>query len=86
MSQSQDLPVTFSSFVVSIAQSALMNLGEVSDPESGATARNLPLARNAIELLAMLREKTQGNLDNEEKQLVEAVFGELGQKYEDASR
>lgn len=82
----QDMPVSFSSFVVSIAQSALMGLGEVKDPTGGGVQPNLAVARDSLDLLAMLREKTKGNLDDEEKQLLDAVIGELGSKFEAATK
>jgi len=77
----RDLPVDFSSFIVSLASSAMLYLGEARDPQTGATAEpNLPLARNMIDALAMLQEKTKGNLDNEEDRLLSAVLDELKSK------
>ncbi len=80
-SADHDLPVTFSSFVVSLAQSALVHLGEVNDPSTGASAANLALARNTIDLIGMLQEKTKGNLDDEEAKLVETVLYDLRSKF-----
>ena len=58
-----DLPRTdFTTFVLSLSHSALMHLGEAPNPESGRVEKNLPLARQTIDLVAMLDEKTKGNL------------------------
>lgn len=76
----RDLPIDFNSFVVSLASSAMLHLGETPHPETGKVAANLPLARNTIDVLAMLQEKTQGNLDEEEGKLLGAVIDELRSK------
>ncbi len=73
----RQLPVSFSSFVISLAQSAMMHLGEVPDPATGQPAVDLPLARNTIDLIGLLKQKTEGNLDAEEQRLVETVLYEL---------
>lgn len=69
-------PVTFSSFVVSLATSAMGHLGEGPEAEL-----NLPLAKHTIDLLGVLFEKTKGNLDDEEARLVEAVLYETRMRY-----
>ena len=73
--------VTFSAFALSLASSALVHLGEVPDPESGQTTRNLNVAKHNIDILSMLRDKTSGNLDADEMRLIEAVLYELRLKY-----
>jgi len=72
--------VSFSSFVVSLATSAMTHLGE--GPKGDV---NLPLARQTIDLLGVLQEKTEGNLDDEERQLLETVLHETRTKYLDRS-
>jgi hypothetical protein len=69
-------PVTFSSFVVSLATSAMGHLGEGPEAEL-----NLPLAKHTIDLLGVLFEKTKGNLDDEEARLIEAVLYETRMRY-----
>lgn len=69
-------PVTFSSFVVSLATSAMRHLGEGPEAEL-----DLPLAKHTIDLLSVLHDKTRGNLDEEEARLVEAVLYETRMKY-----
>ena len=73
--------VTFSTFVLSIASTALVHLGEVPEPESGEMREDLLAAKHNIDVLAMLKEKTEGNLDAEEERLVEGVLYELRMKY-----
>ena len=78
----QPMPVvTFSAFVLSIASSALVHLGEVPDPESGETGQNLDVAKHNIDILSMLREKSAGNLDADEMRLIDSVLYELRLKY-----
>lgn len=77
----REIPVTFPSFVVSLASSALVNLGEIPHPTTGERLLDLPLARHNIDLLGMLKEKTKGNLDNEESQLLDSVLYDLRMKF-----
>jgi len=79
-----DMPlpqVTFSTFVMSLACSALVQLGEVPEPETGAMGVNLPVAKHTIDILSMLKEKTAGGLDADESKLLEGLLYELRMKY-----
>ena len=69
--------------MLSLGTSALYHLGVVGDPETGAKAPapNLPLARQTIDTLEMLQEKTRGNLDAEEAQLLEGLLYELRMRF-----
>ena len=73
--------VTFSTFVLSLASSALVHLGEVPNPETGGTTRNEALARNAIDVLTMLDDKTRNGLTPEESNLMRDVLYELRMKF-----
>lgn len=73
--------VDFSSFVLSLATSAMVNMGEIADPATGKKVESLEGARHMIELLSMLQEKTQGNLSAEESRLLEGVLYELRMKF-----
>lgn len=73
--------VTFSTFVLSLASSALSQLGEVPNPETGQMEENIELARHTIDVLTMLREKTTACLDDEEKRLLEGLLYEVRMKY-----
>lgn len=78
--------VNFSSFVISLASSALVHLGDAPDPATGERAADLPLARHSIDLLGMMEEKTRGNLDDEEAKLLASVLDELRGKFVEAAR
>ena len=73
--------VTFSTFILSLASTALVQLGEVPNPESGRVEHNLALGKHTIDVLDMLRSKTQASLDNEEKRLIDGILYELRMKY-----
>ena len=73
--------VTFSTFVLSLASSALVHLGEVPDPESGQTRANHELARHTIDVLAMLKDKTARCLEPDEAKLINDVLYELRIKF-----
>lgn len=81
----RELPVSFSSFLVSLASSAMMHLGEAPDPVTRETRIDLALARNTIDLLGLLKDKTQGNLDDEEAKLLETLLYELRAKFVEKS-
>ncbi len=73
--------ITFSTFILSLASSTLVQLGEVPNPSSGVIAANLQLAKHAIDTLAMLEEKTRKGLTDDEKQLLQSLLYELKMKY-----
>lgn len=73
--------VTFSAFIMSLASSALVGLGEVPDPATGASMRDLELARHNIDALDMLAQKTAGNLNGDEERLLSSVICELRLKF-----
>lgn len=80
--QSGPMPqVTFSTFILSLASSALMQLGEVPNPETGKIEEDLSMARHTIDVLDMLRAKTQACLDPEEKRLLEGLLYEVHMKF-----
>jgi hypothetical protein len=64
------LTVTFASFVVGLATSAMSAMGE--GPSTSEV--DLQLARNTIDVLAVLKEKTEGNLDTDEVKLLDAIL------------
>lgn len=73
--------VTFTTFVLSLASSGLVQLGEVPDPSTGDTGENLLMAKHTIDVLSMLRDKTAGCLDEDERKVLEALLYELRMKY-----
>ncbi|EHJ48303.1 protein of unknown function DUF1844 [Solidesulfovibrio carbinoliphilus subsp. oakridgensis] len=74
-------PASFITFILSLAQSAMVLMGEAPEPESGAYIRNLPQAKHTIDILAMLDCKTRGNLGQEEREVLETLLCELRLAY-----
>lgn len=66
--------VTFSAFIMSLNTSALYHLGEIADPATGKTVVDFGLARHAIDTLAMMQEKTKGNLTSDEQELLKNIL------------
>jgi hypothetical protein len=73
--------VNFSTFIFSLNTSALVHLGEIPEFGSGEIKKDLTLAQHTIDTLAMLREKTAGNLVEDEKGLLEHVLYDLRMRY-----
>jgi hypothetical protein len=73
--------ITFASLLFSLSTSALIQLGEIQDPMSKQTAKNLPLAKQTIDLIGMLKEKTKGNLTSDEEKLMENMLYDLKLRY-----
>jgi len=79
--------VDFGTFVISLGTSALYHMGMVPDPETGKPAEpNLPVARQTIDTVEMLQNKTQGNLDDEESALIKNLLTELRMRYLEATK
>ncbi len=80
--------VSFASFVVSLSTTVLYHFGDIPDPVTNKTERNLPAAKQTIDILGMLQRKTTGNLDEGEKALLDSALFELRMRYvkESASR
>jgi hypothetical protein len=77
----QPFQIDFSTFIMSLTSSAFYHLGDIADPETGKTETNLPAVQQTIDMLIMLREKTQGNLTEEEAKLLEQLIYELQMKF-----
>lgn len=81
-----ELPkLDFTTFVVSLRQSASVHLGDAPGPDGG-TERDLELAYQDIELLALLHEKTKGNLTGEEERILDEAIDEMRERYEEVSK
>ena len=87
MSDQQSEPeLSFTAFVLSLASTAAIHFGDLADPVSGERAEpNLEGARQMIEILGLLEQKTRGNLTAEERQVLEQVLYELRLRFVDAS-
>jgi hypothetical protein len=78
--------LSFTAFVVSLASSAAIHFGDLPDPNTGQPAEvNLEGAAQMIDILALLEEKTRGNLTLEERQVLEQVLYELRLRFVEAS-
>lgn len=69
--------IDFTTFVISLGSSAFVHLGEVPHPESQVAAPNLVLAKQTIDILGMLQEKTRGNLAPEEEKVLQTLLSDL---------
>ena len=84
--QPSEPELSFTAFVLSLASTAAIHFGDLADPVSGEQAElNLEGARQMIEILGLLEQKTRGNLTAEERQILEQVLYELRLRFVDAS-
>lgn len=77
-------PADFTTFLLSMSTTALFNLGEIKNPETGESEKNLTLAKHTIDLIAVLKEKTSGNLTDDESKLLDDILSSLRLKYVNA--
>jgi len=73
--------VTFSNFVLSLSTTVLYHFGDFPDPATNKAEKNLTAAKQTIDMLNMLKNKTVGNLDNNEKELLDGILYELMMRY-----
>lgn len=73
--------LTFSTFVFSLNSSALVHLGAINDPSSNKNLRDLALAKQTIDILGILEEKTRGNLTEDEANLLKNILHDLRMMY-----
>ena len=73
--------VTFMAFIMSLNTSALFHLGEIADPQTGEKMIDFSLARHAIDTLVLLREKTKGNLDSDESEMLKNVLYDVKMRF-----
>jgi len=76
--------INFSTFIISLSTQALMHLGEIPNPLSGKSETDIPVAKQMIDIVGMLQEKTRSNLDAGEERLIEDVLFDLRMKYVEA--
>lgn len=83
-SKERDIPIpeiNFATFILSLSSSAMLHFGDIEDPVSGKKERNLTIAKQTIDMIDMLREKTKGNLTKDEEGLMENILYELKLRY-----
>lgn len=73
--------VNFVNFVLSLSTTAMYHFGDFPDPVSQKAERNLAAAKQTIDILGLLRSKTEGNLDDNEKSLMDGILFELRMRY-----
>ena len=85
--ETPDPGITFSGFILSLATTAAVHFGDIADPHTGDKATpNLQAAQQMIDLIAMLQEKTKGNLIEPEARLVDDLLYELRVRYVQAQQ
>jgi Domain of unknown function (DUF1844) len=86
-SERNELPaIDFATFVLSLSHSALVHLGDAPDPSGGPAGPDVTMAKQTIDLLALLQEKTEGNLTGEEERLLDQVLYDLRMRYVEVTR
>lgn len=73
--------VTFMAFIMSLNTSALFHLGEIADPQTGEKLIDFSLARHAIDTLVLLQEKTKGNLDSDESEMLKNLLYDVKMRF-----
>jgi len=73
--------IDFSMFIFSLNSSVLVNLGVIDDPATGHKAQNIPAAKQTIDILSMLQEKTRGNLSHDEAEMLKHMLYDLKMIY-----
>ena len=85
--QQQPSAINFIAFVLSLAHTTAVHLGDTEDPVSGRKIEpHLPAAQQMIDILSLLEEKTRGNLTAEERQLLEQLLYELRVRFVEVSK
>ena len=79
-------PIDFLTFILSLGSSAAIQLGDAPDPETGKHYKNVPQAKQIIDMLGMLREKTKGNLTPEEARFLDGLLYDLRLRFVEASK
>lgn len=83
----RDLPgIDFTTLVLSLSHSVLLHLGDAPDPATGERIVDLPLARQNIDLIALLQDKTRGNLGGAEERMLSQALYDLRMRYVEVSR
>jgi hypothetical protein len=75
------MKIEFNTFIMSLASTAYCSLGLAPNPITNKTEKNLEVARGQIDLIEMLKEKTKGNLKEDETQLIDSILNQLQMIY-----
>jgi hypothetical protein len=69
--------INFATFIISLNASAMVHLGVIDDPATSQKVKNLPMAKQTIDILGMLQEKTKGNLTKDEETMLKSILYDL---------
>ena len=87
MENQEDSGISFAGFIISLATTAAVHFGDIADPNTGEPATpNLHAAQQMIDLIALLQEKTKGNLVEPEERLIDDLLYELRMRYVQAEQ
>ena len=75
------VPIDFTTFILSLSSSAVIHLGLAPHPEHTDCCKNLPMAKQTIDILVLLQEKTKGNLTGEEERMLADLLYNLRMSY-----
>ena len=78
--------VNFTSLIFSLSSSALLNMGDIAEPQTGERKKDLPMAKYSIDIISMLQEKTKGNLTEEEHKFLDSILADLRLRYVKAAK
>jgi len=81
----KDVKIDFSTFMMSLASSAYCSMGLIPNPMTNKIEKNLNIAKQQIDLIEMMKEKTKGNLEKQEEQVLESILYQLHLSYVKAS-
>jgi len=73
--------INFATFIFSLNSSVLVHLGVINDPATGQKVKNLAIAKQTIDIMGMLEEKTQGNLTEDEESMLKNILYDLRMIY-----
>jgi len=73
--------INFAGFIISLSTTAMYHFGDFPDPVTKETRRNLPAAKQTVDILSILKTKTEGNLDDDERQLLDGLLYELRMRF-----
>ena len=69
--------ISFMTFIMSLNASAMVHLGIIEDPSTGGKTKNLALGKQTIDMLGMLEDKTRGNLNKDEENMLKHILYDL---------
>ena len=73
--------ISFANFIISLSTTVMYHLGDFPDPVTNKSVKNLQAAKHTIDMIGMLKNKTEGNLDDHEKNLMDGILFELRMRY-----